>query len=131
MIFTVFELFPYSIWILTVGNTISRHTCWCCRYKLSKVKIINKSRKIVSHHILPFSVRVQTSLIKMVSCVYIFMANKVLLVNFPFYYQTFVNILSFFGESIYSGKSPRNCSLVVIFFQGLFHWNYFIVNIFR
>ena len=54
MIFAVFDLFPYFIWILTIRETISRHICWWCRHKLSKVKIVNKSRKIVSHHILPF-----------------------------------------------------------------------------
>ena len=116
MIFTVFDLFPYFIWFLTVRNTISRHTCWCCRYKLSKVKIINKSRKIVSHHILPFSVRVQTVLIKMGSCIYVLMTNQVCTVTFTFYFQTFVDILSFFGEPISSGKNLWNCNLVSLQF---------------
>ena len=30
---------------MTIRNTIFRHTCWCCRYKLSKVKVIDKYRK--------------------------------------------------------------------------------------
>ena len=100
MIFADFDLFLYFIWILTDRNTISRHTYRCC--KKVKVKIINKSRKMVSHHILPFSVWVQTVLIKMGSCVYILMANEVYIVTFTFYFQTFVNILSFFGEPIFN-----------------------------
>ena len=46
----------FEFW-LTIRNTIFRHICWCCRYKLSKVKLIHKCRKIVSHHMLLFSVR--------------------------------------------------------------------------
>ena len=46
MIFATFDLFPYFIWVLTIRNTIFIHSCWCCRYKFSKVKIINKSRII-------------------------------------------------------------------------------------
>lgn len=63
MIFAILGIFRCFMWILTIRNTIFRYNCWFCRYKLSEVIIISKSRRIVSHQILPFSVRVQTILI--------------------------------------------------------------------
>ena len=56
---------------------------------------------------LPFSVLLQTILIKMGSWVYILMANEVYIAIFTLYFQTVVNILSFFGESS-SGTIPEN-----------------------
>ena len=56
---------------------------------------------------LPFSVRVQTVLIKLGSCVYILMANEVYIVTFTFYFQTFVNILSFIGEPKLQSGNPE------------------------
>ena len=63
MMFPIFGIFCCFMWILTISNTIFRYNCWFCRYKLSEVIIISKSRRIVSHQILSFSVRVQTTLI--------------------------------------------------------------------
>ena len=44
MISAAFDFFPCFSWILTIRNTISRYTYWCCSYKLSKVKIIDKKK---------------------------------------------------------------------------------------
>ena len=59
---------------------------WCCRYKFWKVKIFNKSKKIVSHDILSFSVHLQTISIKIGSWLYILMANEVYIVIFTLYF---------------------------------------------
>ena len=87
-IFAVFDLFPYFIWVLTIGNTILTRTCWCCGYKLSKITIMYKSIKFVSYHILHyfffffFFFWVNMILIKMTSRVYILIANKVYIMIF-------------------------------------------------
>ena len=51
-------------------------------------KSISKSRKIVSHYILSFPVQVQMILIKIQSWIHILMANKVYIVIFTLYFQT-------------------------------------------
>ena len=56
-------------WLLEIQSSGIPADVVGIRYKLLKVKIINKSRTFVPHEILPFSVQVQANLIKMGSWV--------------------------------------------------------------